>query len=223
MIRRLLTKQKISDIPKMNHKNASLKERFFISESYTIQKKKKMKRAVILAKGRVQRVGYRDGVEEIARQLEITGFVENVKPYDVRIVAEGDDSAIERFIEEIKIKKYPIDVDHLEVQFEDFKAGFEYFEIKRGEWHEELGERLDAAGKLLYKSVELGEESVSIGEKMLEKQDKMLEKQDKMLEKQDDTIGEIRGLREDLKSFMEERFNRLEREIEVIKAKLGML
>jgi hypothetical protein len=43
---------------------------------------------------------------------------------------------------------------------------------------------LDAAGKLLYKSVELGEESVPIGKKMLEKQDK--------------TIGEIRGLREDL-------------------------
>jgi len=72
-----------------------------------------------------------------------------------------------------------------------------------------LGERLDAAGKLLYKSVEFGEESVSIGKKMLEKQD--------------DTLGEIRGLREDLKSFMEERFNRLEREIEIIKAKLGML
>jgi acylphosphatase len=134
-----------------------------------------MKRAVILAKGRVQRVGYRDGVEEIARQLEITGFVENVKPYDVRIVAEGDDSAIERFIEEIKIK---------------FKSEFEYFEIKRGEWHEELGERLDAGGKLLYKSVEIGEESVSIGKKMLGKQD--------------ETLDEIRGLREDLKSFMEE-------------------
>ena len=182
-----------------------------------------MKRAVILAKGRVQRVGYRDGVEEIARQLEITGFVENVKPYDVRIVAEGDDSAMERFIEEIKIKKYPIDVERLEVQFEDFKSEFEYFEIKRGEWHEELGERLDAPGKLLYKSVELGEETISIGKKMLEKQDKMLEKQDMMLEKQDNTIGEIRGLREDLKTFVEERFNRLEREIEIIKAKLGML
>ena len=160
---------------------------YFIRESYIIQKMKKMKRAVILAKGRVQRVGYRDGVEEIARQLEITGFVENVKPYDVRIVAEGDDSAMERFIEEIKIKKYSIDVERLDVQFEDFKSEFEYFEIKRGEWHEELGERLDAAGKLLYKSVELGEESVSIGKKMLEKQDMMLEKQD-------DTIGEIRGL-----------------------------
>jgi hypothetical protein len=51
----------------------------------------------------------------------------------------------------------------------------------------------------------------------------MLEKQGMMLEKQDGTIGEIRGLREDLKSFMEERLNRLEREIEIIKAKLGML
>jgi hypothetical protein len=70
-------------------------------------------------------------------------------------------------------------------------------------------ERFDAAGKLLYKSVELGEESVSIGKKMLEKRDK--------------TLGEIRGLREDLKSFIEERFDRLEREIELLKAKLGML
>ena len=182
-----------------------------------------MKRALILVKGKVQRVGYRDEVEEIARQLEISGFVENVKPYDVRIVAEGEDTKIERFIEEIRIKRYPIDVEHLEVQFEDFKAEFEYFEIKRGNWQEELGERLDAAGKLLYKSVELGEESVSIGKKMLDKQDMMLDKQDMMLDKQDETIGEIRGLREDLKSFMEERFDRLEREIEIIKAKLGML
>ena len=168
-----------------------------------------MKRAVVLAKGRVQRVGYRDEVEEIARRVGITGFVENVKPYDVRIVAEGEDSALERFLEEIKIKKYPIDVERLEVRFEDFKAEFEYFEIKRGEWQEELGERLDAAGKLLYKSVELGEESVSIGKKMLGKQD--------------ETIDGIRGLREDLKAYMEERFERLEREIEVIKAKMGMV
>jgi acylphosphatase len=142
-----------------------------------------MKRAEVLAKGRVQRVGYRDEVEEIARRVGITGFVENVTPYDVRIVAEGEDSALERFLEEIKIKKYPIDVERLEVRFEDFKAEFEYFEIKRGEWQEELGERLDAAVKLelgerldaavklLYKSVEPGEESVSIGKKMLEKQD----------------------------------------------------
>jgi acylphosphatase len=57
---------------------------------------------------------------------------------------------------------------------------------------------------------------------MLDKQDMMLDKQDMMLDKQDDTIGEIRGLRQDLKSYMEERFDRLEREIDIIKAKLEM-
>ena len=175
-----------------------------------------MKRAVLLAKGRVQRVGYRDEVEERARRLGISGFVENVKPYDVRVVAEGEDTKMEQFIEEIRIKRYPIDVEHLEVRFEDYKAEFEYFEIRRGNWQEELGERLDTAGKLLYRSVELGEESVSIGKKMLEKQDMMLEKQDM-------TIGEIRGLREDLKSYMGNRFDKLEHEIKIIKAKLGML
>jgi acylphosphatase len=83
---------------------------------------RKMKRAEILAKGRVQRVGYRDEVEEIGRRLGITGFVENVKPYDVRIVAEGEYSTLEQFIEELKINKYPIDVEHLEVHFEDFRG-----------------------------------------------------------------------------------------------------
>ena len=195
-----------------------------------------MKRAIIIAKGEVQRVAYRDAVEKIARKLKITGFVENIKPYDIRIVAEGEDVSMDLFIQKISIKKFPIDVESLETHFDDFKGESEYFEIKRGDWQEELGERLDTAGTLLYRTVELsernvelsekslklGEESVTIGKKMLEKQDRTLEKQDRMLEKQDETIGVIRGLREDLKAYMEERFERIEQEIEGIKAKIGV-
>jgi acylphosphatase len=48
-------------------------------------------RAKIIVKGEVQRVGYRDAVEKIARKLSINGFVENLKPYDVRIVCEGEE------------------------------------------------------------------------------------------------------------------------------------
>ena len=48
-----------------------------------------MKRAAIIIKGDVQRVGYRDFVENVARKLCIIGFVENIKPYDVRIICEG--------------------------------------------------------------------------------------------------------------------------------------
>ena len=61
-----------------------------------------------------------------------------------------------------------------------------------------------------------------------------------MLEKQDDTIGEIRNvsekidegkeeivteirsLRGDMKSYMENKFGKIEHEIEAIKAKIGM-
>jgi len=147
-----------------------------------------MKRAVAIAKGRVQRVGYRDTVETIARELKLTGFVENLKPYDVRIVAEGEQDALDEFITQIRIEKHPItpiSVECLDVEFKAATDEFEYFEIRRGDWKDELGERLDVAGVLLYRSVEfgirsveLGEKSVAIGEKMLEKQDRMIDKQD---------------------------------------------
>ena len=51
-----------------------------------IIKLKTMKRITAIAK-EVQRVGYRDEVERIARRLRLTGYVENLKPYDVRVVA----------------------------------------------------------------------------------------------------------------------------------------
>ena len=284
-----------------------------------------MKRAILIVKGEVQRVGYRDVVAKIARKLSISGFVENLKPYDVKIVAEGSDTNIAQFIEQLKIKRFPIDVESVEVSFEPYKHEFEYFEIKRGDWREELFERLDTAGALLYKSVELGEKSVALGERSVELGEKsvalgersvelgersvalgeklvalsersvelgeksvalgersvalgertvalsersvelgersvalneksvalgeksvelgeksvalgeesvsigkrMLEKQDATIEvieqSKDEIVTEIRSLREDLRSYMEDRFAKIEHEIEAIKAKIGMV
>ena len=193
-----------------------------------------MKRVAITAKGRVQKVGYRDEVEEIARKLNVTGFVENVKPYDVRIVAEGEDEPIDVFIKRIKIIKFPIDVESVEVNFDDFRGEFEYFEIKRGEWGEEIVERLDTAGKLLYRSVELGERTLEVAERSAEFWEESVEIGKKMLGKQDATIDAIGGvseridrskeervtgisaLRDDLRSYREEKFTRIEQEVEAI-------
>jgi len=66
------------------------------------------------------------------------------------------------FIKRIKIIKFPIDVENVEVDFDVFKGEFEYFEIMRGEWGEEIVERLDTAGKLLYKSVDLSERTLEV-------------------------------------------------------------
>ncbi len=121
-------------------------------------------RAVITARGEVQRVGYRGDVERAARKMKITGFVENMKPYDVSIVCEGEKASIDSFVNLIRIKEYPIDVIHLDIKFEDATGEFEYFEIKPGDMTEELGERLDIANA-----------KMTI---MTQKQDVMIEKLD---------------------------------------------
>ena len=51
----------------------------------------------------------------------------------------------------------------------------------------------------------------------------MLDKQDMMLDKQDETIAEIKGVREDLKSYMAEKFTKIEHDVEAIKAKIGLV
>jgi len=197
-----------------------------------------MQRAEIIARGDVQRVGFRDAVQKIARNLELSGTVQNLEPYDVRIVAEGEEAALKEFVKAINIQDKPIRVQALETRWTAATGEFPYFKILRGDWHEELEESLDVAIGLLHRFIEFGEqnlmvskenlmvskENLSIGKMMLEKQDKMLEKQDRMLEKQDqmlekedETLGEIRGMRSDLHDHLERRFARIEDDIVEIK------
>ena len=159
-----------------------------------------MKRVVIIAKGEVQRVGYRDAVEKIGRKLKLTGFVENLKPYDVRIVAEGEEEILNAFVAHVRITGHPISpisVEELDVKFVAATREFEYFEIRRGDWQDELGERMDTAGALLYRSLEIGNKMLGKQDTMLEKQDTMIEKQDTMIGKQDRTIEILEDVRED--------------------------
>ena len=60
---------------------------------------------------------------------------------------------------------------------------------------------------------------VDSGLTLLDKQDSMLEKQDEMLKGQG--MEEIKGLRRDLVSLLDERITRLEREVAEIKARLS--
>ncbi|MBE0517517.1 MAG: acylphosphatase, partial [Methanophagales archaeon] len=141
-----------------------------------------MKRAIIIAKGRVQKVGYRDFVQDNARELGITGYVGNLEDGNVKIVCEGNEAEITEFIENIKVKKDFMDVSETSVRYEEPTGEFELFRIKYGDVQEELGDRLGTA--ILYLSAT--NQKIDAGFKMLGgKQDMMLEKQDMMLEKQD--------------------------------------
>ena len=124
-----------------------------------------MQRAEIIASGEVQKVGYRNTIEKIARKLQLTGYVENLEGGDVKLVVEGEKNKLNEFIEKIKINKFPIFVEKIETSFTEPTKEFKYFKIKRGDWREELGERFDVVGTLLYKYVELGEKNLEISKK----------------------------------------------------------
>ena len=113
-----------------------------------------MKRLTATVKGKVQRVGYRGFVLEVARELGITGYVENLKPYDVRVVAEGEKTRLEEFLDRLHTDKFPIRVEDIHFEWSAATGEFEYFEIRRGEWQEELVERFDFAAALLYGMLE---------------------------------------------------------------------
>jgi len=155
-------------------------------------------RAVITASGEVQRVGYRDVVERAARKMKLTGFVENIRPYDVRIVCEGDKISVDSFIKLIRIKEYPIDVERLDIRFENATGEFEYFEIKRGDMTEELGERIDIARAEMTK--------------MTQKQDLMIEKMDNntsILKENTSILKENTSILNDFKNETNENLGRL--------------
>ncbi|MEM0336432.1 MAG: acylphosphatase [Candidatus Caldarchaeum sp.] len=59
-------------------------------------------------------------------------------------------------------------------------------------------------------------------DQMLLKQDQMLQKQDEMVERQDVLVDEVKGLRRDVSSLMEDRIARIERDVAMIKARLGI-
>lgn len=62
-----------------------------------------MERVIINIFGRVQKVGFRFSTLQKARELNIKGFVRNLRDGSVEIEAEGEKSNIDKFIEWSKV------------------------------------------------------------------------------------------------------------------------
>jgi len=86
------------------------------------------RRAIV--QGRVQGVGFRFFAERAARELGVRGWVRNRPDGSVEALAEGDDAALETFIERLKRGPLSSRVDRVEVA-EVPLQGFERFEITR--------------------------------------------------------------------------------------------
>jgi len=228
--------------------------------------------AEILVRGSVQKVGYRDLVQEEAVKLGVKGFVENLKDGRVRIVCEAEEEKVKQLIERINVREELVYVESIDILEKGPATGeFQYFEIRYGTLEEELGERMVAAvkyakamwGDIREVKTDIKEVKTDIKEvkaDIKEMKTDIKEMKDDIKEmkadikemktdikemkadikemktdikeiktdvktvlvKQDEVVEEVRGLREDLKSYMNRRFERLERDVALIKEKLGL-
>ena len=193
-----------------------------------------MKRFVAIARGRVQRVGYREHVYNETFERNISGYVMNLKNGEVEIVAEGSEEDLREFINEINIIQRPIAVKSFTIRWEEATGEYATFEIIRGDIQEETFERMDYAGDVLHsmdikfdRMLDKQDQMLDKQDQMLGKQDQMLDKQDQMLDKQDQTLQiaretkeEIVGLRSDTRRHLDDEFGDIRRELVSIKEAL---
>lgn len=146
-----------------------------------------MKRLTAYVSGRVQRVGYRAKVIQLANCLGITGIIENLSDGRVRIIAEGDEEKMELFEGSLDIKNTFIQVTSIEKIYSQPYGEFGSFYKLVGT--RETDSRLDEGIGVLKDMRDLLNSICNIQGQMLGKQDQMLGKQDQMLGKQDQMLG----------------------------------
>lgn len=159
----------------------------------------------IFVKGNVQRVGFRDKVEDLADELGLSGYVENCPKKDVFILVEGEESLLVKFKEEILSFPQPIKVKSIEVTEHPFEGAYEDFTIIRGDTDQELAERFDVAIGYLHRSDFKQDLMLNKQDQMVALQERSLGKLDTVISMQYETLTEVKGLRSDFqKRFSDE-------------------
>ncbi len=201
-----------------------------------------MIRLTAYVSGRVQRVGYRAKVVSLANEMGLVGVIQNRPNDNVLVIAESKkEDELKRFASAIAIKNALIRADNVDAQYSQGSGQYSTFRKITGP--EEVGERLDdgveilkdmlidirsltvSVNKLTTLTEDGFEKLTTLTENGFEKLTTLTEngfeslgsKMDQTLDKQDETIEEIRGLRLDMKSYMDKRFKRIEIDLAELK------
>ena len=180
------------------------------------------KSATIVLKGNVQGVGLRYTVKRMAVKLKISGCVENMKDYTVRISCTGEKNNVEEFVSQLKDLKEPIIIDGMDIEYSEGAMHTGIFQIVYGDITMEIAEGFATGGMYFERMLGKQEEMNRKQEIMIEKQEIMIEKQEEMNRKQDETIDEIRNLGSTIHDTIDKRFEILEKKISEINARIGI-
>ena len=179
-----------------------------------------MKRLTATVSGKVQKVGYRKRIIDIAIAFGIKGIVENLEDGRVRIIAEGDEEKLKWFETAIEIKNTLIQVASVERAYAPASGEFAGFgKIVAGdETDSRLDKGIEVMNKMLVAIIDvnqtlvdmnsnLGGKMDTLGDKMDivgEKVDNLGGKMDIMLQKQDELIVEVKDMGQSQSEMLDE-------------------
>ena len=190
-----------------------------------------MKLKITIAGERVQEVGYRLHLLSLAKGL--VGFeAENVDQDKLVVYVEGDDIALTRFREAVEKSRPPL-AKVSSIAFEPFDG----FVLSISEYRQQLS--LEQLVKIAQTGLEVRGDIKEMKGDIKEiksnteeiKQDTKDIKADtaeikgdlkRISETQDEILSEVRGMRTDLRTYLDERLKRLEADVKIIKEKLGL-
>jgi len=80
--------------------------------------------------GKVQGINYRNFVKKKADALWLSGEVENIPDFKVRVVAQGPEEKLEKLIEHLRKGPFGAKVSNVEVNWREPIRKYQGFEIK---------------------------------------------------------------------------------------------
>jgi acylphosphatase len=84
-----------------------------------------------LVHGRVQGVYYRAFTARVAKSLGLTGHVRNIdRTGDVEVVAEGEKSALDSLLEQLKMGPPGARVEGMDINWSDYTGNHRSFDVR---------------------------------------------------------------------------------------------
>ena len=182
-----------------------------------------MKRMRIVIKGKVvQDIGFRLFLYEHAEEMDITEFRARNIEEGVEVLVGGEEIEVDKFVDFVR-KERPERAEVGEIEVEEYEGKIKPIErFAQSFMLAQMGKFVNIGMEMVATEKEIKKDTGM----MLGKQDETIggirEVSEKIDQGKEDLVTEIRSLRGDLKSYMEERFGRIEQEIVEIKAKVGM-
>jgi acylphosphatase len=177
-----------------------------------------MQRLTAYVSGKVQKTGYRARVVTIAQNLRLKGYVQNLVDGRVKVVAEGENIDIEILLRALDIKNTLIHVVDIKKEYSSATSDFEgFFKVVSGEG--ETDQRLDVASEKLTELIVVNKEILL---EIRTTREELKETHQDIRESSEAIVGEIKDLRSDMKETLDERLMRIESDVSLIKAKVGL-